>query len=121
VTTRRRPEEALITAAVRTLRAGDEARGPRATTVTGPASGTDAPSLSTASIVTVLRSALTDSRPLWIGYADTDGTVAQQIVDPIRLHGGVLTAFDHRTDSVRQFSVSRVTGVAELADAEATT
>ena len=51
---------------------------------------------------------------MWIGYADTDGAVGQQIVDPIRLAGGVLTAFDHRTDSVRQFAVSRVTGVADL-------
>jgi predicted DNA-binding transcriptional regulator YafY len=62
----------------------------------------------------VLRAALSDNRPLWIGYADTDGTVTQQIVDPIRLGGGILTAFDHRSETVRSFSVSRVTGVAPL-------
>ena len=74
----------------------------------------DLPSQSAAAIVASLRVALADNRPLWIGYADTDGAVVQQIVDPIRLAGGVLTAFDHRTDSVRSFSVSRVTGVGEL-------
>ena len=35
----------------------------------------------------------------------------QQIVDPIRSTAGVLTAFDHRTEQVRGFAVSRVTGV----------
>jgi hypothetical protein len=119
VTTRRPPEDALVTAAVRTLRAGDKASAPRAATVVGPASRPDLPSLSSAAIVSALRDALADNRPLWIGYADTDGAVSQQIVDPIRLHGGVLTAFDHRTDSVRQFAVSRVTGVAGLPPDEA--
>ena len=119
VTSRRPPEDALVSAAVRTLRAGDRASAPRASTVVGPASRPDLPSLSSAAIVSALRSALADNRPLWIGYADTDGAVSQQIVDPIRLHGGVLTAFDHRTDTVRQFAVSRVTGVAELPPDEA--
>jgi hypothetical protein len=119
VTTRRAPEDALVSAAVRTLRAGDRASGPRRATVVGPASTADLPSLSSTAIVTALRGALGDARPVWIGYADTDGAVSQQIVDPLRLHGGVLTAFDHRTDSVRQFAVSRVTGVADLPTGEA--
>ena len=74
----------------------------------------DLPSLSAAAIVTRLRSAISDSRPLWIGYADTDGAVTQQIVEPIRVAAGVLTAFDHRTEQVRPFAVSRITGVADL-------
>ena len=116
----RAPEDALVEAAVRSLRAGDRARHEgRGPTVAGPAgtldhSRRDAPSLSSAAIVATLRAALTDTRPLWIGYADTDGTVTQQIVDPIRLGGGILTAFDHRTEQVRSFSVSRGTGVAPL-------
>ncbi len=114
VTTRRLPEDTLVAAAVRTLRAGDKASGRRISTVEGPASRVDLPSLTSAAILTSLRGALTDNRPLWIGYADTDGTIAQQIVDPIRLSGGVLTAFDHRTDSVRSFTVARVTGIADL-------
>ncbi len=113
VATRRMPEETLVSAAVRTLRAGDRASGRRSTSVAGPASGTELPRLPAAAIVSALRAALSDNRPVWVGYADMDGAVIQQIVDPIRLAGGVLTAFDHRTDSVRTFSVSRVTGVAD--------
>ena len=120
VTTRRLPEDALVEAAIRSLRSGDrakaEGRGPK---VTGPASApsetsSDTPSMTSAAILAALRAALGDNRPLWIGYADTDGTVGQQIVDPIRLGGGILTAFDHRSETVRSFSVSRVTGVAPL-------
>lgn len=115
VTSRRMSEDALVDAAVRSLQAGDRAatnrRGP---TVAGPAGAVDLPSLTSAAIVAALRAAISDNRPVWIGYADTDGTVTQQIVDPIRLAGGVLTAFDHRTEQVRSFSVSRATGVAPL-------
>jgi hypothetical protein len=110
----RRTEAALITAAVRTLRAGDRASAPRQATVVGPAAASGGvPRLQANAIVAALRSAISENRSMWIGYADTDGTVGEQVIDPIRLSAGVLTAFDHRTDGVRTFSVSRVTGVAE--------
>lgn len=106
------PEPALVTAAVRALRAGDQASAPRSgAAVAGPA-GAPVP-LSASAVATALRTAIADTRSVWIGYAGTDGTVTQSIVDPIRLQAGVLTAFDHRTDSVRQYSVTRVTGVAD--------
>lgn len=112
----RRTESGLITAAVRTLRAGDRAAAPRQATVTGPAAASGGvPRLQANAIVAALRSAIVENRSLWIGYADTDGTVAEQVIDPIRLSAGVLTAFDHRTDGVRTFAVSRVTGVADPA------
>lgn len=115
VTSRRSTEAALIDAAVRTLRASDRAAPEhRAGTIVGPAAATEAPRFSTTTIAATLRRSIDEGRPLWIGYADTDGTVTQQVIDPIRLVGGVLTAFDHRTEAVRQYSVSRVTGVAEL-------
>lgn len=113
--TRRAPQEALVTAAVRTLRAADRtSRQPRGTTTSGPAAGVDLPRLSTTAIVSRLRAAVNDTRPVWIGYADNDGSVTEQIVDPIRVTAGTLTAFDHRTEQVRAFSVSRITGVADL-------
>ena len=124
VSTRRLPENALVDAAIRSLRAGDRAREEgRGPTVVGPAAAPtdvslDRSSMTSAAIVASLRGSLADNRPLWIGYADTDGTVTQQIVDPIRLGGGILTAFDHRTEQVRSFSVSRVTGVAPLTSEE---
>jgi NAD(P)H-dependent FMN reductase len=113
VTTRRTTEGKLLDAAIRTLRAGDRASGPRSAAVTGPAASVDMPKQSAAAVVAELRRAIADTCAVWIGYADTDGTVQQQIVDPIRLNAGVLTAFDHRTDTVRTFGVSRITGVAD--------
>ena len=80
----------------------------------GPAAAAGVPSLSSAAIMARLRQSITENAPVWIGYADTDGTITQQIVDPIRIAGGVLTAFDHRTEQVRGFSVSRITGIADL-------
>lgn len=119
VTSTRPPEDALISAAVRSLRAGDHASvDRRLSTTPGPAGSLDLPRLTAAAIVSRLRSAIADNRPLWIGYADTDGAVTQQIVDPIRVAAGVLTAFDHRTEQVRSFAVSRVTGAADLAGDE---
>jgi hypothetical protein len=109
----RTPEAALVQAAVRALRAGDRA-GTRGPALAGPASAEAIPSLSTSAIVAKLRTALADSTPVWIGYADNDGAVTEQIVDPIRLGGGVLTAYDHRTENVRSFTVARVTGIAAI-------
>ncbi len=73
--------------------------------------------MSASAVVARLRAAVADTQPVWIGYADTDGTVTQQIVDPIRVSAGVLTAFDHRTEQVRTFSVSRVTGLSTADEA----
>lgn len=112
---RRAPEDALVTAAVRTLRSGDEAAHNRPARLFGPAAAVDLPGLSASATVALLRSAIEENEPVWIGYAGTDGDVVQQVVDPIRLSAGVLTAFDHRTDGVRQFSVSRITGAASAA------
>jgi len=109
----RTAEQALVTAAVRTLRAGDRASAPRKNTVAGPAAAA-VPRQQSSAIVAALRHSLDDTSSVWIGYADTDGTVVEQIIDPIRLTAGVLTAFDHRTDGVRTFAVSRITGVADI-------
>lgn len=116
VARRRAPEDTLVEAAVRTLRAGDRATHRSSAPISGPAAAVDLPGLSALAVVSLLRSAIEDNAPVWIGYAGTDGEVSQQVVDPIRLAAGVLTAFDHRTDSVRQFSVSRITGAAAATD-----
>ena len=49
---------------------------------------------------------------MWIGYAEADGSTSTQIVEPIRMGDGTLTAFDHATANIRTFSISRVTGIA---------
>ena len=49
---------------------------------------------------------------MWIGYVD--GPVGWSAASSSRwgVEGGRVTAFDHSSDSVRSYSVHRVTGVA---------
>ena len=58
-------------------------------------------------------------RAVWIGYADSTGTVGERIVEPVRIDGGVLTAVDRRDSRVRTFALHRITAAALLDDAEA--
>ncbi len=44
--------------------------------------------------------------------------MSERVVDPIRLAGGYLTAFDHRLEEVHTFAVHRITGVAALEDTD---
>ena len=48
---------------------------------------------------------------MWIGYVDNHGTRAERIVDPVRVEGGQLTAYDHRSEDLRSFAVHRITAV----------
>ena len=95
------PSQVLLTAAVRALRAGDRAseapRGP----VSGPVMGGVLPRTPAAQTMELLRDALERDRPLWIGFVDQDGGVTERVVDPVRLSGGALSAFDHRTGELR--------------------
>jgi len=77
--------------------------------------GTDVPRTAMAETLAVLRNAADNGASVWLGYVDNDGVSAERVVDPVTINGGQLTAYDHRTDAVRQFAVHRVTGVAPLA------
>ena len=105
----------LISAAIKGLRAGDRAaNAPRQATIAGPAGVSQVKATTSTAIVIALRTAIAEATPVWIGYADTDGTTTEQIIDPIRLAGGTVAAFDHRTEQVRGFMVARISGVALL-------
>ncbi len=115
VSSARRDSDALIASVVKGLRSGDRAaRAPRGEMVVGPAGTNDVPRTSSAATLAALKLAIAETTPVWIGYADADGTTTEQIIDPIRMGGGTVTAFDHRTEQVRTFSVSRISGVAPL-------
>ena len=110
-------------AAVRALRAGERAsKVARSDVVAGMAATPDGaatavlPRTAASRTIDLLRSALTEGRPVWIGYVDTHGGVSERVVDPVRLDGGVLTAYDPRLEQVRTFPVHRITGVAALDD-----
>jgi predicted DNA-binding transcriptional regulator YafY len=74
------------------------------------------PRSSAGETVEALRTALEKERSVWIGYADSTGTTTERVVEPLRLEGGFLTAYDLRTAEVRTFTVARITGVAAVAD-----
>jgi hypothetical protein len=108
------PSGTVASSIVRALRAAE--RGSRRGPATkGPAQGAGVPRTAMAETLAVLRAAVTGGDSLWLGYVDNDGVTGERVVDPVALSGGQLTAYDHRTDSVRTFSVHRVTGVAPLA------
>ena len=80
----------------------------------GPALGVGVPRTAMTETLEVLKAAVAEGGSLWLGYVDNDGVTGERVVDPVAVSGGQLTAYDHRTDSVRQFAVHRVTGVAPL-------
>ncbi len=52
--------------------------------------------------------------PFWrtvLGYVDKDGSALDRLVDPQRVEGGWLRAFDQRSHQVRSFAVHRISSV----------
>ena len=68
--------------------------------------------------IATLHEAVAANRAVWIGYLNAQGQASSRIIEPLRLAGGYLTAFDHRHDEVRTFAVHRITGVAALESAD---
>lgn len=70
-------------------------------------------------LATVQAAAMTGSA-VWIGYVNADGAASQRVIAPVKVEGGFVTAYDHTADEVRTYPLHRITGVAELADDQAT-
>ncbi|HMG31820.1 MAG TPA: helicase C-terminal domain-containing protein, partial [Jiangellaceae bacterium] len=104
------PSDALLAAAVRAVRAGDRSAAGRPPDA---APGRLGRSVS-AQTLADLRRALEDGATVWIGYVDHHGATSERVVDPVRLEGGWLAAFDHRSGEVRTFAVHRISGVAPV-------
>ncbi|MFD4175680.1 helicase C-terminal domain-containing protein [Streptomyces anulatus] len=114
------PDDTLLGAAVRAIRAGDTAATViRKETSEDPSSTTPAGSLprttSAETLATVQAAAMTGSA-VWIGYVNADGAASQRVIAPVRVEGGFVTAYDHTADEVRTYPLHRITGVAELAE-----
>ncbi|MEU2022618.1 helicase C-terminal domain-containing protein [Streptomyces sp. NPDC016469] len=112
------PDTTLLGAAVRAIRAGDNA----ATVVKAqPDTGLAAPpgalprTTAAETLVTVQAAAMTGSA-VWIGYVNAEGTASQRVIAPVRVEGGYVTAYDHTADEIRTYPLHRITGVAELAE-----
>ena len=93
---------AQVQAVATAIRAGDRAESsrPAAVAATSPSGA-----------LAALREAIESDSTVVIGYVDNHGTSSERVVDPRRLDGGRLSAFDHRADDVREFAVHRITGV----------
>lgn len=102
----------LAEAAVRAVRAGDEAATVARSPVPLPEDGP--PGARSAAVVEVLARAAEGGRRVWIGYTDTDGRRVSRIVAPSGVDGGFLTAYDATRAAVHRFAVHRVDAVAEL-------
>ncbi|MFF0195068.1 helicase C-terminal domain-containing protein [Streptomyces anulatus] len=114
------PDDTLLGAAVRAIRAGDTAATViRKDTSEDPSSTTPAGSLPRTTpaetLATVQAAAMTGSA-VWIGYVNADGAASQRVIAPVRVEGGFVTAYDHTADEVRTYPLHRITGVAELAE-----
>ncbi|MGW4380041.1 helicase-associated domain-containing protein [Kitasatospora sp. NPDC004531] len=111
-----RPDDALLTAAVRAIRAGDRAAtAPRKDAVAGPASAA-VPRTAAADTLASLQTAVLLGERMWIGYINAEGLSSQRVIDPVKVEGGFVTAYDHLSDEVRTFALHRITGVAEVDD-----
>jgi hypothetical protein len=121
---RRRPEltapaGSVVTLAVKAIRGGDRAVTAARGRVVGGSTSDVLPHSASSKTLAVLQDALVSGRAVWIGYLNAQGQATNRIVEPQRLAGGYLTAFDYRRDEPRTFAIHRITGVAELTEVDA--
>ncbi|WP_433246613.1 helicase-associated domain-containing protein [Streptosporangium sp. CA-135522] len=105
-------EADVVAAAVRAVRAGDAAHQARRAPVDAP-DGQVPRSPATATIV-ALREAIRQGSQVWIGYLDSQGNATSRILEPARMEGGYLTAYDETRAAVHRFALHRITGIADI-------
>jgi len=103
VTVTRRNQERLITAVVAGLRGGKRTESTEVIVDVEP--------MSTGAVVTALRNAIEIHAPIRIGYADASGETVMIHMEPIRMGGGTVTAFDFGVEQVRNLTISRIAAV----------
>jgi hypothetical protein len=110
------PDDTLLAAALRAVRAGDLASTTPRKPGTAPAGNGELPRTGAAETLATMQAAVLTGEALWIGYVNAEGAASQRVIAPIRVEGGFVTAYDHTADEVRTYPLHRITGVAELAD-----
>ncbi|MER5442791.1 helicase C-terminal domain-containing protein [Streptomyces sp. NPDC002790] len=110
------PDDTLVEAALRAIRAGDAAStAPRKQASAHPSNG-ELPRTGSAETLATMQAAVLTGEALWIGYVNAEGAASQRVIAPVRVEGGFVTAYDHTADEVRTYPLHRVTGVAELSE-----
>ncbi|MFB8138572.1 helicase C-terminal domain-containing protein [Streptomyces parvus] len=114
------PDDTLLGAAVRAIRAGDTAatvaRKEPTEGATGSAPSGTLPRTTPAETLATVQAAAMTGSTVWIGYVNADGAASQRVIAPVRVEGGFVTGYDHTADEVRTYPLHRITGVAELAE-----
>ncbi|WP_424889677.1 helicase-associated domain-containing protein [Streptomyces sp. XH2] len=114
------PDETLLGAAVRAIRAGDMASTAERKPVAAPAPADGGlPRTTSAETLATMQAAVMTGAAVWIGYVNAEGAASQRVIAPVRVEGGFVTGYDHTADEVRTYALHRITGVAELADEHA--
>ena len=96
------PKDAIVLAAVKTIRAGERSRK-----VEPIVAGT-----SSNETLALINQYINEGKTLMISYADNNGGVSNRIIDPISISLGTLTARDEASDEIVQFRIPRINGVA---------
>ncbi len=102
------PSDEQLENLVRELRAGERAANANPSNSIR-ADGTRA---SGAATIALLQLAVRVRRSVSIGYVDAQGIATQRIVEPVKVGGGQLDAFDPATGAVRHFTLHRISSVA---------
>ncbi|MFC8144299.1 helicase-associated domain-containing protein [Streptomyces paradoxus] len=110
------PDDTLLAAALRAIRAGDLASTAPRKPGAAPAVNGELPRTGAAETLATMQAAVLTGEALWIGYVNAEGAASQRVIAPVRVEGGFVTAYDHTADEVRTYPLHRITGVAELAD-----
>ncbi len=100
---------------LRSLRAADDrvrgTAGPDGS-VRGAAADFERPrSLTATEMLSEIADAISADRSLLVNYSDRAGTSEIYLIDPLRIGGGQLDAFDHGRGEIRSFVLSRMIGV----------
>ncbi|MEU6412095.1 helicase-associated domain-containing protein [Microbispora sp. NPDC046933] len=102
------PDPEVLAAAVRAMRAGDSRRRP----VEAPEG--QVPRSPATATISALQEAIRQGARVWIGYLDSQGHATSRILEPARMEGGYLTAYDETRATVHRFALHRITGIAEI-------
>jgi predicted DNA-binding transcriptional regulator YafY len=83
-----------------------------------PVAPQDVPRMPTAATAGVLRRAMLEQEPVWIGYADNAGSMSRRLVDVLASDAGAISVFDHNQGRIRTLVLSRITGAITASNAK---
>lgn len=59
----------------------------------------------------LLEAAAASGGSVLLGYVNAQGQASRRVVEPLDVHGGLLTAYDHQSQETRSFALHRVTEI----------